>query len=340
MQNDYYKGLRSYYLTVAICLVVIAALFLISLFTGRYMIEPEEVIAFIENKEIPELSGRIITKLRIPRTIIALFTGASLAVSGAIYQGVFNNRMASPDLLGVSSGASLGACIGILMDLSFEKIVIASFAAGNLTVCITVMIAKLIGKQTEFSLILSGIATGGLMSSCIGLTKYLADDERKLSEITYWLLGSFSSSTMKEAAFISPVLTICFMICLLSVNTIDIISLGKKEAKVSGVNYNMSVLILISCATLMTASCVSVSGVIGWVGLTVPNLVRLVFGNMHRKVLMLSMLLGIVFMMLTDMLARTLSPDEIPLSVITGIIGTPLFLFSVIGRRKRDKVLQ
>ncbi len=330
MQNEYRKGIRLYHFSFIISLFAIAILFIISLFVGRFEISPDEIMDLLLNRRITGISGSVITRLRIPRTLMAMLTGASLSVSGAIYQGTFNNKMASPDLLGVSSGASVGACIGILMSLSFGQIVLMSFSFGIITVGMTLLIAQILGKHTDLGLILSGIAIGGLMSSFIGLTKYLADDERKLSEITYWLLGSFSTVTKKETVLISPVLLICFVISSLYVNRIDVISLGKKEAGILGVNYTKTICILVMCATLLTAACTSVSGIIGWVGLSVPNIIRLIYGNQHRKVVMLSMTGGAGFMMLVDILARSLSPNEIPLSIITGLMGTPLFLLAVI----------
>ncbi|MCR4892536.1 MAG: iron ABC transporter permease [Lachnospiraceae bacterium] len=336
MQNDYRKGLKRYHTALLMILVLLACGFLISLFTGRYDVKREEVILFLRGYELPELPYRVICNLRIPRTIMAMLTGGALALSGGIYQGIFNNQMASPDLLGVSTGASFGACVGILLHLPFAGVVGLAFVAGLLTVTLTLLIGKWIGKEADFSLVLAGIAAGGLMSSAIGLTKYLADDERKLAEITYWLMGSFAGTTIKEVFFIAPLLLICFAVSLLVARQVDAISFGKKEAKTLGVSYEKMLLLLIFMATLMTATCVSVNGTISWVGLTVPNLVRMVFGNQHRKVLMLSILLGALFLLLADMMARSLSPDEIPLSVITGFVGTPVFIPAIMKTRSGE----
>ncbi len=333
MQNDYRRGLKQYYTALLMILVLLAGGFLISLFIGRYDVKREEVILFLKGENLPELSYRVICNLRIPRTVMAMLTGGALALSGGIYQGIFNNQMASPDLLGVSSGAGFGACVGILLHMPFAGVMGLAFATGLLTVVITLFLGKWIGKEADFSLVLAGIAVSGLMSSAIGLTKYLADDERKLAEITYWLMGSFAGTTIREVFYLASLLFICFSVCLLVGRQVDAISLGEREAATLGVSYRKILLLLVFMATLMTAACVSVNGTISWVGLTVPNLVRMVFGNQHRKVLTLSILLGALFLLLSDMMARTLSPDEIPLSVITGFVGTPVFIAAIMKTR-------
>ncbi len=172
------------------------------------------------------------------------------------------------------------------------------------------------------------------MSSLIGLMKYLADDDRKLAEMTYWLLGDISGSTMRDVLWLCPIVLICSVLCIVFSHQINAVSLGKRDAVASGVNYPLVMSVMIVCATMLTASSVSVSGTVGWVGLAVPNIVRLAFGNDHKKVLTLSAVIGAGFMVLVDALARNLAPNEIPLSVITGILGTPLFLFAVFKRRR------
>jgi iron complex transport system permease protein len=172
------------------------------------------------------------------------------------------------------------------------------------------------------------------MSSGIGLMKYLADDEMKLAEMTYWLLGDLSGATMKEVFVMLPIVAISCVVTILMSWRVNIVSLGAKESKTLGVNYKANMGILIAIATLLTAGAVSVSGSIGWIGLVIPNVIRLIVGSDNKKVLPLSMLSGAAFMIIVDMLARTLAPNEIPLSVITGIIGTPLFIYAIFKRRK------
>ncbi len=200
------------------------------------------------------------------------------------------------------------------------------------------MKAAPLSKKKEKSLclliVLSGIAVGGLMSSGVGLMKYLADDEMKLAEMTYWLLGDLSGTTMKEVWIMLPIVVASCVVTVLTSWRVNIVSLGAKESKALGINYKANMGILIGIATLLTAGAVSVSGTIGWIGLVIPNVVRLIVGSDNNKVLPLSMLSGAAFMIIVDMLARTLAPNEIPLSVITGIIGTPLFIYAIFKRRK------
>ena len=326
MQSEYRKSKKTFVTSVIILSVLIVILFFVSMSVGRYRIPFADVIKYFTGQTVPELSARVIAYLRLPRTLLAALVGCALAVSGAIYQSAFNNKLVSPDLRGVSSGASVGACFAILLGLSGVLISLFSFAMGFIAVILTVLIAKIFKNKSNVVLLLSGIAVGGLMSSGVGLMKYLADDEMKLAEMTYWLLGDLSGTTMKEVWIMLPIVVASCVVTVLTSWRVNIVSLGAKESKALGINYNANMGILIGIATLLTAGAVSVSGTIGWIGLVIPNVVRLIVGSDNKKVLPLSMLSGAAFMIIVDMLARTLAPNEIPLSVITGIIGTPLFI--------------
>ena len=309
-------------------------IFFVSMCIGRYQVSISDVWRFFTGGDVPEVSYKVIANLRVPRTIVAALVGIALSVSGTIYQSVFNNRLVSPDLLGVTSGASVGACLAILLGVSGALISVFSFVAGFIAVVMTVFISRLFGNRNNIILLLSGIAVGGLMSSGVGLMKYLADDESKLSEMTYWLLGDVSSSTFGNVFVLLPIVVVCTATALLMAWKLNILTLGEKEARSLGVNYKVSVLILIVCATLLTAGAVSVSGTIGWIGLVIPNLVRLIVGSDNRKILPFSIVFGASFMIIVDTLCRTLAPNEIPLGIVTGIIGTPIFLFAIYKRRK------
>ena len=334
MQSEYHKSRKTFIISVLILSALIVILFFVSMSVGRYRIPFSDVIKYFTGQTVPELSTRVIAYLRLPRTLLAVLVGCALAVSGAIYQSAFNNKLVSPDLLGVSSGASVGACFAILLGLSGVFISLFSFVMGFIAVILTVLIAKIFKNKSNVVLLLSGIAVGGLMSSGVGLMKYLADDEMKLAEMTYWLLGDLSGTTMKEVWIMLPIVVASCVVTVLTSWRVNIVSLGAKESKALGINYKANMGILIGIATLLTAGAVSVSGTIGWIGLVIPNVVRLIVGSDNKKVLPLSMLSGAAFMVIVDMLARTLAPNEIPLSVITGIIGTPLFIYAIFKRRK------
>lgn len=315
-------------------IVILIFLFFVSMCTGRYKVPVPDVFKYFTFQQIDSVSQRVIQYLRIPRTLIAILVGASLAVSGAIYQSVFNNKLVSPDLLGVSSGASVGACLAILLGFANFFVSISALIFGFIAVLLTMLIARLFSNRNNVILLLCGLATSGFMSSLVGLMKYLADDDRKLAEMTFWLLGDISAVTMNDFYRMFPVfiVAVCAACCLAW--KLNILSLGQKEAKSLGVNYKLYFGICILIATLLTAFSVSISGTIGWIGLVIPNIVRLLIGSNNKKVIPVSIIAGAIMMLLVDILARSLAPNEIPLSVITGILGTPLFIFSIYKKRK------
>ena len=328
------KEKRNFVIAISVLLVALIVSFLGSMCVGRYSISMGDCFGFLFGQEIDGVSYKVLLNLRLPRTLIAICVGASLAVSGAIYQGIFNNKLVSPDILGVSSGASVGACFGILVGFSTGLVSALAFVVGLVTVALTLFISKALRNKSNIVIVLSGLAVGGLMSSLVGLMKYLADNEMKLAEMTFWLLGDLSKVSINDFWVILPVSAIGIAISVLMSWRLNILSLGRKESKSLGVNYSLNSVILIVVATVLTAVSVSISGTIGWIGLAIPNLVRLLVGSDNKKVVPISVLMGSLFMVVCDMLARSLAPNEIPLSVITGIIGTPLFLFSIFKRRK------
>lgn len=337
MQTNYKEDNKKFIITIiCLCFALLLA-FIISLCIGRYPIKVSNVFKWIFGGKIDNVESNVLEYLRLPRTLVAILVGCALATSGVIYQSIFNNKLVSPDLLGVSSGASVGACLAILLGFSTALISIFAFIMGFIAVLLTILIAKSLRNRTTAILILSGIAVGGLMSSFVGLLKYLADDELKLAEMTFWLLGDLSKVSIKDFYVVLPIVAIgCTLAVIFSWKT-NILSLGKKEAITLGVNYNKYMVLMIVIATMLTAISVAVSGTIGWLGLVIPNFVRLLFGNNNKKVIPISILIGAVFMVLVDMIARSIAPNEIPLSVITGIIGTPIFIFAIFKRRKEIK---
>ena len=334
MVKAFRKEKRNFVIAISVLLVALIVSFLGSMCVGRYSISVGDCFGFLFGQEIDGVSYKVLLNLRLPRTLIAICVGASLAVSGAIYQGIFNNKLVSPDILGVSSGASVGACFGILVGFSTGLVSALAFVVGLVTVALTLLISKALRNKSNIVIVLSGLAVGGLMSSLVGLMKYLADNEMKLAEMTFWLLGDLSKVSINDFWIILPMSALGIAISVLMSWRLNILSLGRKESKSLGLNYSLNSVILIVVATVLTAVSVSISGTIGWIGLAIPNLVRLLVGSDNKKVVPISVLMGSLFMVICDMLARSLAPNEIPLSVITGIIGTPLFLFSIFKRRK------
>ena len=328
------KSKRNFIITLIVLSTVLVVLFFASMCLGRYPTSIVDVFKFFTFQSVEDTSKRVIEYLRLPRTLIALLIGASLAVSGAIYQSAFNNKLVSPDLLGVSSGASVGACLAILVGLSSALISVFAFIFGFIAVVLTLIISKTFRNKSNIILILCGLAVGGLMSSLVGLMKYLADNEMKLAEMTFWLLGDLSNTTINDFYIILPVTVVGCALAIILSWRLNIVSLGAKESKSLGVNYKVTMGLLITIATALTAVSVAIGGTIGWVGLVIPNIVRLFVGSNNRKVIPISMLAGSVMMIVVDTLARSIAPNEIPLSIITGILGTPVFVYAIFKRRR------
>jgi iron chelatin ABC transporter, permease protein len=276
----------------------------------------------------------VIENLRIPRIIAAILVGAALSVSGAAYQGVFKNQLVSPDLLGVSAGACVGAATAIIFDLSLFWIQIFAFGFGLAAVAITLAIPKMMGRSSTLMLVLSGIIVSGLMGSVIGFLKYVADPETKLPDIVYWQLGSLAKLDSENLKYIAPVMIICAILLIAMSWRINLLSLGDESAARLGVNVAFERSIIIICATLLTACSVCISGIVAWVGLLMPHLARMLVGANNIRSMPASIFMGAMFLLFVDTLARSISVSEVPLGVLTGFIGTVFFVW-VLWRNKK-----
>ncbi len=310
-----------------------------SMCIGKYPVTPMESLQIVQ-RSIFGLSGSydlmaesVVMGLRLPRILAAVVIGAALSISGATYQGIFKNPLVSPDFLGVSAGACIGAAIAILLSLSAAGIQLLAFCGGLLTVSITVMIPRLLKSDSNIMLVLSGIIVGGLMGSLLGLLKYIADPETQLPAIVYWQMGSLSYVNIPTLISVLPTI-VGSAIILLSISWwIDIISLGEKEAQALGANVRRIRNVAIVCATLLTASSVCVAGTIGWIGLVIPHFARMIVGPENTKLLPAAALVGALFLLMVDTAARTIGSAELPLSVLTGIIGAPFYAWLLYKRR-------
>lgn len=332
IKNDYRK-------VFIITSMILIASMIVSLSVGRYAIPFSEVIKILLSS-IFRLEGShelieqgVVLKLRLPRVLGAILIGSSLAVSGACYQGVFKNQLVSPDLLGVSSGATVGAAIAILLGGDRFQIQIGAFIGGIAAVVLATMIPKLLKNNSTMLLVLSGIIVGGMMSSIIGIIKFLADPEKELAEIVYWQMGSLGKVHMPDVLGVLPIIAIASVVLLSLTWRINILTLGDQEAQLLGVNVKMIRSIVIICATILTASSVSISGTIGWLGLVIPHLARILVGPDNVKAFPISILLGSIFLLIIDTLARVLTSAELPLSILTGLIGAP-FYFWILARQR------
>ena len=314
---------------------VFAIAFFVALMVGRYSISlPDFIDCVFTNKAGFETQESIIKNLRLPRTIMALLVGIGLSLSGLLYQEIFQNRLTSPDLLGVSTGASVGAAIAIILGLSSFFISVFAFIMGVLAVIITLVIAKLFKNGSSMTLILAGIIVSGFMSALLSLVKYFADPTTTLATISYWLMGSFENSKMENILVIAPVVLISCLVLLFIAWKINIVSLGKEEAQSKGINYKVYRLIIIGISTLLTALSVAFCGTISWVGLVIPHIVRQLVGRNTKDTIPLCMSFGAGFMIVVDIFSRTFTDSEIPLSAITGFLGTIIFVVILICNRK------
>ena len=314
--------------------------FLLSLVVGRFFIPIEEVVNILVSKFIvvpitwDASMYNVVMEIRLPRVIGAIAVGIALAVSGAAYQGVFRNDLVSPDLLGVSHGASVGACIGILMHFSLYGIAVSAFLGGILSVCLTLTLPKLIENQSRIVLVLCGIIVSGFMSAIIGLLKYIADPDTELQDIVYWQLGSLAKVTWDNLLYVLPIIIIGTIAVLALRWRLNILSLSDQEALSLGVNVNRERLIIIGVSTLLTSAAVCLSGTIGWVGLVIPHLARMIVGGNHKKLIPATILVSATFLTLADLFARSLTTAEIPLGILCGFIGTPFFAWVLYKQRR------
>ncbi|WP_439259423.1 FecCD family ABC transporter permease [Lonepinella sp. BR2930] len=306
---------------------------LIALSMGRMHIPLENVMNTLLGNNPNEVENNVILILRLPRILTALLVGAGLAIAGVTYQGVFKNPLVSPDILGVSGGACIGASVAILLGLGSFSIQILAFIGGVVAVSLTMLVPLLMRRDSMIILVLAGIIVGGFMGASLGLIKYLADPETQLADIVYWSMGSLTKSNFKNLTAFSPVMIITALVLLLLRWRINLLSLGEQQAKLIGVNIKMERNLMILCSTLLTASAVCLSGTIGWIGLVIPHLARLLIGDDNIKTLPLAALIGAIFLLLIDTLARNLYTEEIPLGILTGFIGAPFFAWVLVKQR-------
>ena len=329
------KKEKKFSLIIISLLLILFILIILTLCLGKYEIKPIDSLSIILglNNNVDEMSINVVLKLRLPRIIGAILVGAALSISGSAYQGIYRNPLVSPDFLGVSSGACIGAAIAILLSLPSLYVSGFAFIGGIIAVIITSLIPILIKNRSNIILILSGIIVSSLMSSILGLLKFIADPESELASITYWTMGSFSYISLKELIPMLIILIPSIIILILLSWWIDVVSIGENEAKSLGANTKLIKTIVIVCATLLTSGSVCLAGTIGWVGLIIPHFSRMLVGSSNKRVIPISALLGAIFMLLVDTLTRTIGVIEMPVSIMTGIIGAPFFIWLLIKRK-------
>ena len=279
------------------------------------------------------LHHTVIFGIRLPRILAALLVGAGVSIAGASFQGLFKNPLVSPELLGVSSGAGFGAALGILLSGRPMVIQLSAFGAGIMAVAATYAVSRMYRSSVLLVLVLSGIIVGALFSALLSLMKYVSDPDDTLPAIVFWLMGSLASVSGKELEMVAPPILTASAILFVIRWRINLLAMGDEEARALGVNTRAMTQVIVVCATVITASAVCISGIIGWIGLVVPHIGRLIVGPDFRKLLPASALIGAIFLLIVDNLSRTVFPAEVPLGILTAIVGAPVFAW-LLGRRK------
>lgn len=313
---------------VGVSLIVIMVL---AMGIGRYQITAEQIIhtllprGFSSEAVDPNIQT-VIYNIRLPRVLLAAIAGAGLAVSGAAFQSIFSNPLATPDTLGVATGASFGATLGIMFGFSSAGIQICAFVFGIICVILVYAISKIKGETSIIMIILSGMVVSSLFDAMVSLIKYVADPQDTLPEITFWLMGTLSGVGFKDLMMGSPFIIIGILMIFFLRWKLNTMSLHEDEAKALGVNVKMVRTLAITGSAMITAAVVSLCGKIGWVGLLIPHVSRMMFGNNNKSVVPASIGFGAIFMVIIDTIARSATAAEIPISILTAVIGAPFFI--------------
>lgn len=314
-----------------ILVLLMAALFLISVSIGRYSISIPDILNVLlgQTEDMSKTIVSILINSRIPRAVGAMLVGMALSASGAAYQSVFRNPMATPDILGAASGAACGAAAGILLSLSDLGVQLTAFLMGLLAVFLTYTISKIVGRGqgTVIFLILVGMVVSALFNAVISITKYFADIDNQLPAITFWLMGGLTDLTRKDLIVVIPIILAGIILMNFLRWKLNLLSFSDEEAMAMGVDVQRMRRIIISIATFTCSAAISICGLVGWVGIVVPHCARLLVGPNYQRLLPVATLLGGIYMMLIDDLARTLLIVEIPLGILTALIGAPVFIY-------------
>lgn len=322
-------------LLIGIALIVV---FLISFVLGRYRVPIDCAVKILLSKIFPieqtwpENMPIVVLNVRLPRILMVCLVGCCLSTAGISYQSVFQNPMAAPDILGASSGACFGAALAILLGAGKQIVTLSAFLFSMLTVAIVYLIGSRMRGSRPIGILLAGIMVSSLFSAATSYVKLVADPNDQLPAITYWLMGSFSGTQMRDVGYACIPMAIGLIPLILLRWRINLLTVGSDAARTMGVNTELLQLIVILCATLLTAASVSVSGMIGWVGLVIPHLCRKAVGNDCRYLIPAGMLFGALFLLIVDNISRNALATEIPIGVLTAFVGAPFFIFLMTRR--------
>lgn len=331
--------LKKYQGLILISSILLIILAFSSLFIGKYTLFPQEIFQLLE--QVPDsgdgrIKYQIFFEIRFPRIILSIIVGACLAISGTTLQALLHNPLASPDILGTSSGAGFGAALGILLFKNYFLLVnVLSLGFGLFSMFLVLLLSGGKKNKSVVSIVLSGIIVSSIFISLISLIKYIADTNETLPAITFWLMGSFSGSTNTQISIVLvPAIIGCFVLYKLRWK-LNLLSLGDEEASMMGIDPQILRIILIIVSTVLISISVTVSGIIGWVGLVIPHICRRIIGANNGFCIPLSAVFGAMFMLIIDTIARSVSSTEIPIGILTALVGAPLFVFMFNLKKQR-----
>ncbi len=334
-RNENYFKLKMVVLGI---LMVVA--FFISFLVGRYSISIRVVWDIIRSRFTqvtpywePVLET-VVLQVRLPRIILALLIGGALSISGASYQTLFKNPMVSPDILGVSAGAGFGAALAMVNDASWWQIQLSALIFGTIAVTVAYLIGNIFGGQSTTILVLAGIVVSSFFQSLLAIIKTLADTDNQLPSITFWLMGSLGKGSNSDVLMLLPAVICSLLLLFIFRYSIDALSSGEDEATTMGVNVPLVKFVVILSSTMITVVSVSICGIIGWVGMVVPHIARLVVGSVYSKLSVSSFMIGGVFLLIIDNIIRGIEGVELPLGVLTALVGTPVFVILLSRARK------
>jgi len=327
-------------LPVLLALLVLAILYSVTI--GRYDLTVEEVARILVDNVVPAATPDwepvqevVVEQVRLPRILAAVLVGFGLAVSGAALQGLFRNPLVDPGIIGVTSGAGFGGTLAILIGISGYGLLGVAFSFGMGSIFLVKLLATVRGRTSMLTLVLAGVVISAFFSAAISIAKLLADPFQKLPAITYWLMGSIASTSYPDVLLIAAAVVPAAIAIYLLRFQINILSLGEEKARALGSRVVLVQWIILIATALISAGVVATSGIIGWVGLVIPHVARALVGADHKKLLPVSGVIGSIYLLMVDNLARTVTTAEIPLGIITALIGVPVF--AVILRRVHAK---
>ena len=326
--------------TLVLLAVLLIVCFLLSFNFGRYegigIIDVTKALLgtlpFVD-PGVPSDVSTVVLHIRLPRILSAVLVGAMLSLAGASYQSVFRNPLVSPDILGASAGASMGAAIAIFSGLNGVYVQLFAFICGLAAIAVTYLVATKVKRDQILALILSGMVVAALANAIVSLLKFSADPLDKLPAITYWLMGSLSAVSLADILWVLVPMLAGTIALLLLKWKLNVLSLGDDEAKMLGVETKKTRLVVIVSATLITAAAISIAGLVGWVGLIIPHFCRMFVGSDNRYLIPASLFTGGIFLLLVDNVARSLLTQEIPIGILTAIIGAPFFIAMITKKR-------